>query len=160
MVPEWEISPPSGWIEPRPSLFEDAVAAIGHGTGQERANAAAVQAAAQSIDAGDQGPVGFAPHVDRDLWNRTTDLFPPNSRPALRIAASATQHGVRTVAMANMAITGGVYAGTMSRNALQAVELADISALRGERAAIALCEAQVAALTTLLAMQPKVSPPR
>ena len=42
-------------------------------------------------------------------------------------------------------------------HALRAVELADISALRGERAAISLCEARVAALHSLLATQPKVS---
>ncbi len=50
VVPEWQLLPPPGWIAPRPSLVEDAFAAMGQGTGQERANAAAVQAAVQSID--------------------------------------------------------------------------------------------------------------
>ncbi len=51
------------------------------------------------------------------------------TRPPLAIAASATQHGVRTAAMGHMSVCGGVYAGTMARHALRAVELADKSAL-------------------------------
>ncbi len=131
---------------------------MGGGTGQQRANAAGVQAAAHSINSVERGAVGYAPHLDRDQWNRTLESFPPNAVPALAMAAGATQHCVRNAAMANMAIAANTLAGHIARASLQAVKAADISALRGERAAIAGCEAQIETLRVMLMSQPKVLP--
>ncbi len=121
---------------------------MGGGTGVERANAAAVQAAAHTVDASAEG----AQRDHRDKWKQTLDSLPENMRAALALAVGAAQHGVRNHAMANMAIAANVLAGRLARHSLQAVKDADISALRAERSAIALSEAQIAQLQVMLAM--------
>ncbi len=78
--------------------------------------------------------------------------------PPLALAASAAQHSVRDATMSNMSIAMNAHAGHTARAALKAVRATDASALRGERAAIAGCEAQLATLHVMLATHAEVSP--
>ena len=71
------------------------------------------------------------------------------------MAAAASQHGVRSHAMANLALAASVLAGHLSRHSLQEVRAADLSALQTERSTIALCEVQIAQLRVMLASQAK-----
>ena len=71
------------------------------------------------------------------------------------MAAAASQHGVRSHAMANLALAASVLAGHLAKHSQQEVRKADLSALQTERSTIALCEAQIAQLRVMLKNQPK-----
>ncbi len=147
-----------GMFSHSPPWWRQPFEAMGAGTGLQRANAAGVRAAAHFTNPAVRGAVGYAPYLDRDKWSKTLESFLPNMVPPLALAASAAQHSICDATMSNMSIAMNTLAGHTARAALKAVRATDASALRGERAAIASCEAQLATLHAMLATLSEMSP--
>ncbi len=105
ILPGWTPVPPRGHAQPHPTLIEVAFAAMGGGTGPERANAKAVRAAAVATDQLPDGRLRLSgqdrvdpqtpiPHLDRARWHSAMDSLPVHMRAALTLAAEAAQHSV------------------------------------------------------------------
>ena len=99
----WQVAPPGTYIPPKPSLFEESLAAAGLGTGEQRANQAWVLEASRSIHRGNQGAVGRAPHLDKAVWTEAQMSCPPAARTSMGVAGGAAQHATRAAAIGHAA---------------------------------------------------------